>query len=130
VLGRSSFGELFVLDEIFWLTLPHQSVSMMSTDDSDWFFGRTVTSKTFMLQAELPRHRAARTEAGPLEPDQMYTYVPALALGGSEETSNVERVKAIEQLVILSQMAEIRRTLRSRPANRSSRHAPGRASPC
>jgi hypothetical protein len=39
----------------------------------------------------------------------MYTFVPALALGGSEETSKVERVKALEQLVILSQMTEIQR---------------------
>jgi len=109
VLGRSSFGDLFVLDEDFWLTLPHQSVIMMSTDDSNWFFGRTVTSKTFMLQTELSEHRAARAKAGPLEWDEMYTYVPALALGGSVKTSKVERVKAREQLVILSQLAPIRR---------------------
>lgn len=60
VLGRSAFGELFVLDEIFWLTLPHQSVILTSSDDSNWFFGETLTSKTFMLQEDLPLLRRAR----------------------------------------------------------------------
>jgi hypothetical protein len=109
VLGRAAFGDLFVLDEIFWLTLPHQSVILTEVNDSNRFFGRTLTSKTFMLQTELPRLRAARDQAGSLEWDEMYTYVPAFALGGSEETSKLERVKAREQLVILSQLAPIRR---------------------
>ena len=109
VLGRSSFGDLFILDKTFWLTLPHQSAAIMSTGNSNWFFGRTATSKTFMLQSGLRQHRAAQAGAGPLEWDEMYTYVPALALGGSEKTSKVERVKAREQLVILSQLAPIRR---------------------
>ena len=109
VLGRSSFGELFVLDEIFWLTLPHQSVIIKEVHDRNWFFGCTLTSKTFMLKTELGRHRATRKKAGLLEWDEMYTYVPALALGGSAKTSKVERVKAREQLVMLSQLAEIRR---------------------
>jgi len=87
----------------------HQSVIFTEVDDSNWFFGRTLTSKTFMLQSELSRHRAARAAAGPLEWDDMYTYVPAFALGGSDGTSKVERVKAREQLVILSQLAPIRR---------------------
>jgi len=109
VLGRSSFGELFVLDEKFLLTLPHQSVIIRSVSDRNWFFGSTLTSKTFMLQTERSQHRAARAKAGPLEWDEMYTHVPALALGGSVKTSKVERVKAREQLVILSQLAPIRR---------------------
>lgn len=109
ILARSAFGDLFVLDEIFWLTLPQQSVLITSSDNSNWFFGRTLTSKTFMLQTELSRLRATRDQVGPLEWDEMYTYVPAFALGGSEETSKLERVKAREQLVMLSQLAPIRR---------------------
>jgi len=109
VLGRSAFGDLFVLDEGIWVPLPHQSAILRSVSDLNWFFGETLTSKTGMLQRELPQLRAARAAAGPLEWDEMYTYVPALALGGSEKTSKVERAKAREQLVILSQLAPIRR---------------------
>jgi hypothetical protein len=109
VLGRSSFGDLFVLDKCYWLTAPHRSVILQSTERSDWFFGETVTSKRFMLQADLPEHRAAQKAAGPLEWDEMYTYEPTLARGGTMETSKVERVKAREQLVILAQLAPIRR---------------------
>lgn len=68
-LGRAAFGDLFVLDEIFWLTLPHQSVILTEVDDSNWFFGRTLTSKTFMVQTELSRLRApGMAEAEPSVP--------------------------------------------------------------
>ena len=56
-----------------------------------------------------PRVAAARKSAGPLAWDEMYTYEPALALGGSEKTSEVKRVKAREQLVTLAHAAPITR---------------------
>jgi hypothetical protein len=55
--------------------------------------------------------RAAAKAVGKLAGDEMYTYVPALQLGGSSKTSKVQRVKAGEQLVILWRLAEIRRLL-------------------
>jgi hypothetical protein len=44
-----------------------------------------------------------------LEWNELYTYVPALVLGGSVETSRIERVQALEALVMLAQLAPIRR---------------------
>lgn len=38
---------------------------------------------------------------GPLENDEMYTFSPALALGGSADIKNIKKVKILEQLSIL-----------------------------
>lgn len=120
VLARSAFGDLFVLDNTpkkvkgyhysrtFWTVLACYSDVLTGTDDPNWFFGRTLTSED-MVVADRSIVRAARASAGALSWDEMYTFVPALALGGSVESSKVERVKAREQLVILSQLAPIRR---------------------
>lgn len=110
LLARSAFGDMFVLAGTFWLGLPHESVIMQSVDDPNWFFGCTITAKGFTTQSDLPpKVHAASKAAGSLQWDEMYTYVPALALGGREKTSKIERVKAREQLVLLSQLAPIRR---------------------
>jgi hypothetical protein len=110
-LARTAFGDLFVTSgSTFFQAYPHHSQMMPGTKDPGWFFGRTITAKTFMTVSEIPaKVRAARKAAGPLEWDEMYTYVPALALGGNEKKSKIERVKARERLVILSQLRSIDR---------------------
>jgi hypothetical protein len=112
IMARSAFGDLFAWDgRKFAIVLVHESLVMSGGDDDVWFFGRTLTSQTFLMQTVLPaRIRAAHGTAGPLEWDEMYSYVPAIALGGDYKKSRVERVKAQEQLSILSQLVPIRRT--------------------
>ena len=44
---------------------------------------------------------------GPLKSDEMYGFVPALALGGPMELKNLQRVKLIEHLEFLSQLSPL-----------------------
>jgi hypothetical protein len=45
---------------------------------------------------------------GPLKHDQMYGFVPALALGGAATLDHLQKVKAVEHLVLLAQLSELR----------------------
>ncbi len=50
----------------------------------------------------------ALKKLGPLAPDEMYGFVPALALGGPAVLDHVQKVKAVEHLVMLAQLAPLR----------------------
>ena len=45
---------------------------------------------------------------GRIKYDEMYGFVPALALGGASSVDHLERVKAVEHLVMLAQLAPLR----------------------
>lgn len=49
----------------------------------------------------------ARKKLGPLKSDEMYGFVPALMLGGSEALENLEKVNIIEHLTFLSQLSPL-----------------------
>lgn len=50
----------------------------------------------------------ALKKLGRLEHDEMYGFVPALALGGPATLDHLQKVKAVEHLVILAQLSELR----------------------
>ncbi|KPW94787.1 Uncharacterized protein ALO50_05196, partial [Pseudomonas syringae pv. cerasicola] len=49
----------------------------------------------------------AKKKLGTLRHDEMYGFVPALMLGGSASLDHVERLKTVEHLILLSQLAEL-----------------------
>lgn len=49
----------------------------------------------------------ALKQLGPLEHDEMYGFVPALALGGPSDVEHLQKVKAVEHLVFLAQLAPL-----------------------
>ncbi|AHC83635.1 aspartyl-tRNA amidotransferase subunit B [Pseudomonas monteilii SB3101] len=49
----------------------------------------------------------AKKNLGILGPDEMYGFVPALVFGGPIRFENLEKLKAIEHLVLLSQLCSI-----------------------
>jgi hypothetical protein len=49
----------------------------------------------------------ALKKLGRLKHDEMYGLVPALALGGSPSTNYLQKVKAVEHLVLLGQLAPL-----------------------
>lgn len=49
----------------------------------------------------------ALKKLGPLEHDEMYGFVPALALGGPSDAAHLQKVKAVEHLVLLAQLAPL-----------------------
>ncbi len=49
----------------------------------------------------------AMSKLGPLAHDEMYGFVPALALGGPSDLAHLKKVKAVEHLVLLAQLAPL-----------------------
>jgi len=104
---RTAFGDLFIWDgEMFWFAMVHEGVVAGSVDDDAWFLSRTLGPQGLpSLHQSLP-HRIARAKsiAGELAANEMYAYVPALALGGTEEDSRIVRVPALEHLAMLAEL--------------------------
>ena len=50
----------------------------------------------------------ALKKLGHLHHDEMYGFVPALALGGPATLDHLQKVKAVEHLVLLAQLSELR----------------------
>lgn len=55
-----------------------------------------------------PLFDKAMAKLGPLESDEMYTFVPALALGGTNKLESLQKVKIIEQHNFLAELGEKR----------------------
>lgn len=53
-----------------------------------------------------PLFERALKKLGPLGPDEMYGFEPALCLGGKADLKNLQKVKAVEHLVLLAQLGE------------------------
>jgi hypothetical protein len=51
--------------------------------------------------------KPALRKLGQLKHDEMYGLVPALALGGEVSLDHLQKVKAVEHLVILAQFAPL-----------------------
>ncbi len=51
-----------------------------------------------------PLFTRARAKRGVLDPDEMYGFEPALALGGTATLANLQKVKILEHLTILAQL--------------------------
>ena len=121
VIGRGAFGDLIV-----WGKTSGQSIDVNSnfgmifpTDYSeklkergeersiDLFFA--VRRKESFDQKDInekPLFERALKNLGPLEADEMYAFVPALALGGVNKLENLQKVKAIEHLNFLAELGE------------------------
>ena len=55
-----------------------------------------------------PLFAPALKTLGRLRQDEMYGFVPALALGGVAKLEKLQKVKAVEHLVMLAQLSELR----------------------
>ncbi|PWS54959.1 MULTISPECIES: GAD-like domain-containing protein [unclassified Pseudoalteromonas] len=123
VIGRSAFGDLIV-----WGSTSGQSIDINSnfgmlfpTDNSTDLEedGETLTVDLFFasmskepldekdVDEKLLFERAYK-ELGPLDSDEMYAFVPALALGGTNKLENLKKVKVIEHLNFLADLGEKR----------------------
>ncbi len=109
VIARSSFGRVYVWDgTIVWSVAATESIVQKFYDNGLYFFaGSLWMLGQFDGEQMEQQTREAAAAHGPLAWDEMYAYVPALALGGSPSTTKVERVKAREHLVMLAQLAPI-----------------------
>jgi len=121
VVARSAFGRVFL-----WGTKSGQSLDingpwgmMFPRDNSARIAAGKADQlvRNFLAFQEMenldeadhlkkPLFDRALAKLGPLAPDEMYGFVPALALGGKADLKNLQKVKAVEHLVMLAQLGD------------------------
>ncbi|WP_442112221.1 GAD-like domain-containing protein [Pseudomonas sp. NUPR-001] len=115
LIARSAFGDLYLWGEKTGFSLKITScISRCVIHDFE------ITSEemdrelqNFLLSTEVEYNdfddlfKPTKKKLGTLRHDEMYGFVPALMLGGSASLDHVEKLKAVEHLILLSQLAEL-----------------------
>lgn len=124
IIARSAFGELLFWGErtgdslkiLPWFALAFPSNGSKKwvaeggeNDATRWFFGGKKR-KYFEMEDENENalFAPALKKLGHLGAEEMYGFVPALALGGPSTLDHLQKVKAVEHLVLLAQLSELR----------------------
>ncbi|SDJ01372.1 GAD-like domain-containing protein [Pseudomonas abietaniphila] len=115
LIARGAFGDLYLWGEKTGFSLKITSVfsrcvihdleptpEQMDRKLQDFIVSRKVESND--LEDLFDR---ARNKFGTLRHDEMYGFVPALMLGGEPTLDHLEKLKAVEHLILLSQLAEL-----------------------
>jgi hypothetical protein len=114
IIARSAFGNLFfwgersgstlVIEPVYALAFPQENLtfetkSELELDMQSFFFGQNKKRNDFedLFEPALKKYRS-------LDYDEMFGFVPALAMGGKPELKFIEPVKAVEHLVMLAQL--------------------------
>lgn len=116
IIARTAFGELYCWGEktgyALSLFAPGSfctlSTPMLPDDDIDFemqlFFGAQSRNGNDFEGKFAP----ALAKLGRLKYDEMYGFLPALALGGSDAVASLQKVKAVPHLVFLAQLEPLR----------------------
>ncbi|MHC8317071.1 GAD-like domain-containing protein [Pseudomonas sp. LB3P31] len=115
LIARGAFGDLYLWGEKTGFSLKITGVlSRVVVNDLKNNIGdldRAVQS--FILSRNVESNdygelfEPAKRALGTLRHDEMYGFVPALMFGGPDTLDHLEKVKAVEHLTILSQIAEL-----------------------
>jgi len=120
VIARNAFGKLYAWGEhsqndtvlephyntIMPVDMPQQAVTAEQREHfiGVFFDGKNQSSVDFYDMQEKRLFQPALQKLGALEHDEMYSFTPALALGGVASLDNLEIVKLQEQLALLIEM--------------------------
>lgn len=115
LIARGAFGDLYLWGEKTGASLKitglaSRYITHASTLPEDMMDKRL---RNFLLSTELEYNdydglfKPARKKLGTLRHDEMYGFVPALMLGGPDTLEHLEKVKAVEHLMLLSQIADL-----------------------
>ncbi|MBI6707348.1 DUF1851 domain-containing protein [Pseudomonas syringae] len=115
VIARSAFGILYVWGETSGYCLTLNSYISRYSGRTSIFTGNKINfgvraffSSMIAEYNDLDNlFKPALKSLGPLKSDEMYGFVPALALGGPMELKNLQKVKTIEHLTFLSQLSPL-----------------------
>jgi hypothetical protein len=110
VFCHTSFGDLLIWDtqspSVISLDVHSgQGVRMVADGDIDAFFTFGINNDRFYKIHRYDLHLKAVEKFGQLEPDQVFAFVPALALGGSEKLENIKVSQLREYLAIIAELA-------------------------
>lgn len=115
LIARSAFGELY-----FWGEKTGGSLNITSIISRYVVFNSALGEeqidkqlRNFLLTRDVESNdyaslfKSAKKKLGILSRDEMYGFVPALMLGGTDTLESLERVNAVEHLTLLSQITEL-----------------------
>jgi len=106
---RTAFGCLFLWDgkRVHYANIHFHTVTICAPRVR-FLFSDTFMDEGFMTKVVgSERIKRAQNELGQLSPNEAYFWVPALALGGSQETSRLDKGGLRELLAIQAQLAPI-----------------------
>lgn len=120
VIGRTAFGDLYVCGERTGvnitincalgaiLALP-EDLKFISKEDQDWsvksFLGLSADDCDLEDESGVPLFERAVAKLGPLEPDEVFGFEPAIVLGGRMLLENLAKLNLDVHLTILRQLA-------------------------
>lgn len=114
-IARSAFGDLYLWGETTGATLKITSVLSLYRIHNSIYAGDDMNKgvRAFMVSKRIDTNDygdlfgPARKKLGTLSNDEMYGFTPAIMLGGPETLEHLEKVKAVEHLMFLSQLAPL-----------------------
>ncbi|MDO7911137.1 GAD-like domain-containing protein [Pseudomonas sp. 22-AL-CL-001] len=115
VIARTAFGKLYLWGEKTGQSLTIESCYSLyaykkpgtTTEDLDRQCLSFFLSASFEFSDFLDLFDPAKRKLGILQSDEIYGFVPALMIGGSEDLKNLEKLKIIEHLTFLAQLAPL-----------------------
>ncbi|MFQ6571947.1 GAD-like domain-containing protein [Pseudomonas sp. UM16] len=115
LIARSAFGDLYFWGEETGGSLKITSVASRSTTFMSKLPKDQMDKRlqNFLLSTEVECNdygdlfKPAKKKLGVLHHDEMYGFVPALMFGGPDTLEHLEKVKAVEHLILLSQVSEL-----------------------
>lgn len=115
VIARTAFGKLYLWGEKTGQSLTIESCYSLcaykkrgrTAEDLDRQYESFFISASFEFSDFLDLFVPAKRKLGVLQSDEMYGFVPALMSGGSEDLKNLEKLKIIEHLTFLAQLAPL-----------------------
>ncbi|WP_130931166.1 MULTISPECIES: GAD-like domain-containing protein [unclassified Pseudomonas] len=115
LIARSAFGDLYLWGEKTGFSLKITSVLSrvvvknleINNDDMDRELQAFLLSRNVDSNDYGDLFKPAKKKLGTLRHDEMYGFVPALMFGGPDTLDHLEKVKAVEHLTLLSQIAEL-----------------------
>lgn len=120
VVGRTAFGDFHVCGERTGVNMticcPINAIFALpkelkpkSKEDQDWsvraFLGLSVSGCDLKDESGVPLFERAVAKLGPLEPDEIYGFEPAIVIGGKMQLENLAKLNLDVHLTILRQLA-------------------------
>jgi hypothetical protein len=118
LVAYSAFGDLYIWSEDFRvirISLPQGWLYCRGITEAEFegdlqklanfpLFGNVKTGYDSVDENGKPLYKRAVKKYGALEPGECFGYVPALAMGGSGNLDEIQRVKALEYFIFVSQL--------------------------
>lgn len=104
----SAFGDLFVWanDAVRLIDYRHGIASIVSSSKIERLFESRLLSENYLSKYfKWDNYLPAKEKLGAPDYDECYAYEPIIALGGFEKVEHITKVKTIEHLLIINELA-------------------------